>query len=39
MRQVTGASVMKADLLLAGGGGVEARVGFLLRMNTGRSTR
>lgn len=39
MRQVTGASVMKADLLLTGGGGVEARVGFLLRINTRRSTR
>lgn len=39
MRPVTRASVMKVDLLLAGGGGVEARVGFLLRLNTGRSTR
>lgn len=39
MRQVTGASVMKADLWLAGGGGVETRVGFLLRTSTGWSTR
>lgn len=35
MRQVTGASVMKADLWPAGGGGGEARVGFLRRINTG----
>lgn len=39
MRQVTEASVMKADLWLAGGGGVQARVGFLLRTNTGWTTR
>lgn len=38
MRLVTGVAVMKTDLPPASGSAPEASVGFLLRINAGRTT-